>query len=148
MDHIVEFMSNHYLLVLALAVVIFLLIQELIETILSPFKSVSPMQAVAYMNTQTLVIVDVREPHEFASGHIENAINLPSEKLKSSIQPLERYKTENLLLVCQSGTRSSTVCKQLSKAGFAHVVNLSGGMQAWEDAKFPIRNLNKNKAFS
>ncbi len=143
MDRLFEFISNHYMLVLALAVVTFLLIQELIEIGFSQFKSLSPMQTVAYMNSQPLVIIDVREPVEFAGGHIDQAINISVEKLKQSTQAIDLYKGQNLLLVCQSGTRSTQACKQLAKSGFPNLFNLGGGMLAWEDAKLPIRNTKK-----
>ena len=145
MDHYLEFISNHSMLVLALAVVTFLLIKEFIESAFSPFKNLSPMNAVAKMNGDNLVIIDVRDPHEFILGHIENAINTPLGKLKEQLKSLETYKNKDILLVCQSGTRSSPACKTLIKAGFNHVFNLDGGMQAWEDHKFPIKITSKHK---
>ena len=146
MDQYLEFISNHSMLFLALAVVTFLLIKEFMETAFSPFQNLSPMNVVVKMNSDNLMIVDVREPHEFILGHIENALNLPLGKLKDQINTLDKYKNKDILLVCQSGTRSAPACKTLLAAGFEKVFNLDGGMQAWEDNKFPIKITSKNKA--
>jgi rhodanese-related sulfurtransferase len=145
MDQYLEFISNHSMLVLALAVVTFLLIKEFAESAFSPFKNLSPMNTVAKMNSDNIVVVDVREPHEFILGHIESAINLPLGKFKTQLNTLEKYKTRDILVVCQSGTRSTPACKMLINAGFEKVFNLEGGMQAWEDHKFPIKVTSKHK---
>jgi rhodanese-related sulfurtransferase len=146
MDQYLEFISNHSMLFLALAVVTFLLIKEFTEAAFSKFKNLSPMNAVTKMNSDEVIIIDVREPHEFILGHIEDAINTPLGKLKDQLNSLEKYKNKDLLLVCQSGTRSAPACKTLINAGFEKVFNLDGGMQAWEDHKFPIKITSKHKA--
>ena len=145
MDQYLEFISNHSMLVLALAVVTFLLIKEFSESAFSPFKNLSPMNAVTKMNSDEVVIVDVREPHEFILGHIDGAINTPLGKFKDQLKTLETYKNKDILVVCQSGTRSVPAAKMLVSAGFEKVFNLDGGMQSWEDHKFPIKVTSKNK---
>jgi rhodanese-related sulfurtransferase len=145
MDQYLEFISNHPMLFLALGVVTFLLIKEFAESAFSKFTNLSPMNVVAKMNSDDLVIIDVREPHEFILGHIENAINTPLGKLKEQLKTLEKYKNKDILMVCQSGTRSAPACKTLINAGFEKIFNLDGGMQAWEDHKFPIKITSKHK---
>ncbi len=139
MDQYIEFASNHYLLVLALATVSFLLIQDLIENSFSGFKRLSPLMAVTKMNSTDMVVVDVREPHEYVKGHIKDAINIPLGKFDEQLSTLEPYKDKDILIVCQTGTRSAPACKSLIKAGFTKVYNLTGGMQSWEDNKLPIQ---------
>lgn len=145
MDQYLEFITNHSMLVLALAVVTFLLIKEFFESAFSQFTSLSPMNVVAKMNNDDVVIIDVREPHEFILGHIENALNTPLGKLKEQLNTLEKYKNKSILVVCQSGTRSSQACKLLISNGFGNIFNLDGGMQSWEDYKFPIKVTSKHK---
>ena len=145
MDRFIEFVLNHYLLTLALAVVTFLLIQDLFESAFNKFKSLSPMLAVAKMNSDDVSIIDVREPHEFIKGHIENAINIPLGKLASQLSQLGHQKENPVIVVCQTGARSVPACKTLTKAGFNDVYNIIGGMQAWEDGKLPIKITSKNK---
>ncbi|WP_031433861.1 rhodanese-like domain-containing protein [Methylomarinum vadi] len=145
MDQYLEFISNHYLLVLALAAVTFLLIQDLVESSFNKFTSISPMIAVTKMNSDDTVIVDVREPHEYIKGHIENSLNIPLGKLDEQLPTLEAYKKNPLIVVCQSGTRSVPACKTLTKAGFEEIYNITGGMQSWEDNKLPMKITSKNK---
>ncbi len=145
MDQYLEFISNHSMLVLALAVVTFLLIKEFAESAFSKFTNLSPLNTVAKMNSDELVIVDVREPHEFILGHIDGAINTPLGKFKEHLKALEKHRQKDILVVCQSGTRSVPAAKILINAGFEKVFNLDGGMQSWEDHKFPIKITSKHK---
>ncbi len=143
MDQYIEFIVNHYLLSLAFVVVSFLLIQDLIENTFNKFESLSPILAVTRMNGGDVAVVDVRDPHEFVKGHIEDAQNIPLGKLEEQIGTLEPYKSKEVLIVCQSGTRTSAACKTLSKAGFEKLFTLQGGMQSWEDNNFPIKISSK-----
>ncbi len=146
MEQYIEFATNHYLLVIALVVVTFLLIQDFVESAFGKFSSLSPLMAVTKMNSNDTKIVDVREPHEFVKGHIEDAINLPLGKLEEQIGTLAKYKKNTLIVVCQSGTRATPACKTLIKEGFETVFNISGGMQSWEDSKLPMKISSKNKS--
>ena len=143
MERYLEFVVNHYILSLALAVVVYLLIQDLVESAFKKFSSLSPMMAVTKMNSGDVTIVDVREPNEYSKGHIENAINIPLAKLDERISEISAQKAEPLLVVCQTGTRAIPACKTLNKAGFTELYNINGGMQAWEDNKLPIRTSGK-----
>jgi rhodanese-related sulfurtransferase len=147
MERYLEFILNHYMLSLALAVVTYLLIQELFDTALRKFSAVSPLLAVAKMNDNDTLVIDVREPDEFVKGHIENALSIPLGNLPSQLQKLESHKNKPVLIACQSGTRSASAGKILTKAGFEHVFVITGGMQAWEDDyKLPIKSAGKNKS--
>ncbi len=145
MDQYLEFISNHYLLCLALVVVTFLLIQDLVENTFNKYEGLSPLIAVTKMNNDDTVIVDVRDPHEFIAGHIENAINIPLSKFSDELDQLDQYKSRPLIVVCKTGTRSVPACKTLTKANFEDVYNIIGGMQSWEDNKFPIKIDSKKK---
>jgi len=145
MDQYIEFISNHYLLSLAFVVVLYLLLQELIESAFNQFEALSPLMVVAKMNDSDTVVVDVRDPHEYIKGHIEDSINLPLNKFAEKLNVVEKYKNQPIIVVCQSGTRSTPACKILTKAGFEQVFTMTGGMQSWEDNKFPIKNTSKHK---
>lgn len=143
MEQYIEFLANHYLLALAFVVVSFLLIQDLLESTFKKFESLSPLLAVTRMNSNNITVVDVREPHEFVQGHIENAQNVPLGKLEEQLGTLEPYKNKEVMVVCQSGTRTTAACKILVKAGFEKLLSLKGGMQSWEDNKLPIKISSK-----
>ncbi len=145
MDQYIEFISNHYLLSLALIVVSYLLLQDLIENSFNKFKGLSPLLAVTKMNAEDSVVVDVREPHEYSKGYIESSINIPLDKISDKLGELEKYKNKNLIVVCQTGTRSVSACKKLTAANFEQVYTVTGGMQSWEDSKLPMQ-YGKNKS--
>ncbi|QWF71024.1 rhodanese-like domain-containing protein [Methylomonas paludis] len=145
MDQYIEFATNHYLLVFALVCVIFLLLQEFLGNAFNKYESISPLIAVTKMNDENSLIVDVRDPQEFIKSHIEDAQNIPLAKLEEQLPKLGKHKSHPLIVVCQTGARSATASKTLSKAGFEQVFNMAGGMQSWEDNKLPIKNSSKNK---
>ena len=92
MDRYLEFILNHYILSLALAVVTFLLIQEFFDVIFKRFEAISPLLAVAKMNDHNTIVIDVRESPDFIQGHIENAINAPLSNLSEQMPQLSKYK--------------------------------------------------------
>lgn len=143
MDQYIEFVTNHYLLAFSLVCVIFLLIQDLLANSFNKYESISPLIAVTKMNSDDVVVVDVRESNEFIKSHIENAINIPLSKVEEQLGSLEKHKTHPMIVTCQTGARSVAACKTLTKAGFAQVFNMSGGMQSWEDNKLPIKISSK-----
>jgi rhodanese-related sulfurtransferase len=79
-------------------------------------------------------IVDVREPHEFTGelGHIPGATLVPMAGLLANA--ISWKKDAEFLVVCKAGGRSSSSAQALVKAGFTRVMNLTGGMLAWNAA--------------
>lgn len=145
MDQYIEFISNHYLLSLALVVISYLLLQDLFESTFNKYSGLSPLLAVTKMNSADTVIIDVRDPHEYIQGHIEDSINIPLPKLAEKLGTIEKYKKQPLIVVCKTGTRSVPACKTLTKSNFEQVFSLTGGMQSWEDSKLPINITSTNK---
>ena len=143
MDRYIEFATNHWMLFIALVVVSFFLIQELLGSLWQKFESISPILAVTQMNTEDTVVVDVSDPHEYAKGHIKDSINLPFGKFDDSIGGLDKYKDTPMIVTCQTGTRSTPACKKLTKSGFNKIFNLTGGMQSWEENKLPLKKSGK-----
>lgn len=75
------------------------------------------------------ILIDVRSPHEFQSGHIPTAVNIPVHDLGNRIGELANDKT--IFIYCQSGMRSRQAGRILSKHGFTDIINLSGGIMSW-----------------
>ena len=87
--------------------------------------------------TRQVSVIDVREPMEFANGHIAGSLNVPLSRLGQADLP-----SGPLVLVCQSGNRSSQGLRQLLERGHPHNVNdLAGGLPHWQQAGFPLRKL-------
>ena len=80
-------------------------------------------------------VVDVREPVEYAAGHIPGAVNIPMGRLSSRLAEIDRDRP--VCVVCASGNRSSAMTDLLVAAGF-DAVNVTGGTGAWIRAGRPI----------
>lgn len=80
-------------------------------------------------NGELLHIIDVRETSEVAEGKIPTAINIPLRLIEFRKQDLDKNK--EYILVCQSGGRSFRAAQYLESYGF-NVINMEGGMMAWE----------------
>ncbi|MBK9054513.1 MAG: STAS domain-containing protein [Chloroflexi bacterium] len=80
-------------------------------------------------------IIDVREPEEFATGHIPEAQLIPMPKIMSREVKLPR--DEEIVLVCRTGRRTTQIIYALQKDGYKNLANMTGGMVAWETAGLP-----------
>jgi rhodanese-related sulfurtransferase len=99
--------------------------------------SVGTLEATMLINQKDAVVIDVREPGEFAQSHILNARNVPLGELEARIKDLERFKEKPVIVSCATGNRSGTAASILRKRGFTNVVNLAGGVAAWQQAGLP-----------
>ncbi len=115
-----------------------MLLWPLLRRSMTKFPEVDAQEAVRLINQQDAVVLDVREHHEYASGHLLQAKHIPSGKVNARIGEIEAWKDKPLLVYCRSGARSFSVCMLLSKQGFSQVYNLKGGIMAWESAKLPV----------
>ena len=76
------------------------------------------------------LIVDLRSPREYASGHLPSAINLPFDNWRDHPENLQSFCSRTLLLYCQYGNISLLASRILADAGF-HIVNLYGGIHSY-----------------
>lgn len=82
------------------------------------------------------MLLDVREPEEYAHGHIPGAINLPQSDLASRLNDLRQ--DHPVWIVCHAGLRSRRAAQYLKQMGFEQVVSVQGGTSAWQDAGKPL----------
>ena len=73
---------------------------------------------------QGALVIDVRSPEEFRSGHVPNAVNIPLGELRESLPRRVKDKNQVLLLHCASGMRSGMARKKLQALGYTRVFNL------------------------
>lgn len=85
---------------------------------------------------ESLILLDVRTPPEYRSGHIHGSRLVPLPELNQKSQKLPQDRP--IVCICQSGSRSKVACKQLVNQGFTNVLNLAGGMSAWRRAGLPF----------
>ena len=83
------------------------------------------------------VIIDVRTPSEYTSGHIENAVNIDysASNFRDEADKLDKNKV--YLIYCRSGSRSKKALETMKELGFAEVYNLIGGITSWEVEGLP-----------
>jgi molybdopterin/thiamine biosynthesis adenylyltransferase/rhodanese-related sulfurtransferase len=98
---------------------------EVLETI----RRLSAPQLQSSLSDSMLVLVDVREPHEFQAGHLPNAINIPVAQLAGRLNELPSSRIP--VFICRSGTRSLAACAIASGAGVKSTAHLEGGLLAW-----------------
>lgn len=94
------------------------------------------------------VLIDVREPHEYAAGHLPGAINLPRGVLEFQVDahpamacataPALADRGRPILLYCRSGGRAALAAQSLAAMGFSDVRSIAGGIQAWVEAGLPV----------
>ena len=85
-----------------------------------------------------VVVLDVRTAGEFASGHIENAINIDVEGTTFDSEIAKLDKTVEYAIYCHSGRRSAIAADKMAKAGFEKLTNLESGIISWQTAGYPL----------
>jgi rhodanese-related sulfurtransferase len=85
-------------------------------------------------------VIDVRTPKEYQSGHIDGAVNMHvyDADFSKRVDGLDKKKT--VYVYCKAGGRSAEAVEQIKAKGFVHIVELDGGMDAWNEAKKPVKH--------
>lgn len=136
MEKILEFVQNNLMYVMLAITSGSMLLWQTVRAGVG--GGISPLEATLLLNREDAVIIDVREDQEWATGHIPSARHIALGQIGKRIQELEKFKARPLIVCCQSGSRSASVCSTLKKQGFANVHNLAGGIGAWEKAGLPV----------
>ncbi|MCA1930433.1 rhodanese-like domain-containing protein [Rheinheimera sp.] len=115
-------------------------------------QELSVQQLAVLLKTGQARIIDVREPAEFATGHIPTAVNMPRGVLemqlplhpavaehRDPVLALTELASQPLYLICRSGARSALAAESLQRMGFRDLYSIAGGMQAWSESGFPVR---------
>lgn len=94
------------------------------------------------------VLIDVREPHEYAIDHIEHAVNIPRGVLEFQVEghpaladageASGSIRSRRITLYCRSGARSALAARSLQQMGFEQVESMAGGIVAWREAGLPV----------
>ena len=99
-------------------------------------KEVGPEELRAMIADGAALVVDVREPDEYASGHIEGAVNFPLSRFDPAKVPQAAGKTT--VLQCAGGKRSGMALDKCSQAEAVIDTHLAGGIGAWKSAGLPL----------
>ena len=77
------------------------------------------------------LILDVRTPSEYSSGHIQGAVNISHDQLEQRIDEIPGDKSREIVVYCQSGRRSGIAEKILVEKGYTNIKSLTGHWQSW-----------------
>lgn len=94
----------------------------------------TPAAFAAALKLPGTVILDVRTPAEFASGHLRGAVNLDIESAGFTAGLAKLAKDAPYAVYCRSGNRSGQALAVMTKSGFTHAYHLGGGITAWQNA--------------
>jgi len=78
---------------------------------------------------EKLTIIDVREPWEYAEGHVPGSVLKPLGEIRTWANELK--KQDEILLICRTASRSAMAYQFLNRMGFTNLKNVSGGMVTW-----------------
>ncbi|QKR99845.1 rhodanese-like domain-containing protein [Sphingomonas sp. CL5.1] len=99
-------------------------------------REIGPGELHAMLEDGTVLLIDVREPGEFAAGHIPGAVNMPLSAFSPDDVPDPEGRT--VVLQCAGGRRSGQALDQCAAAQAAIDTHLAGGIGAWKDAGLPV----------
>ena len=134
----VKFIQDNLLLILVALVSGAMLLWPYVRRV-GGGPSVSALQATQLINREDALVVDVRDPGEFGTGHILGAKNVPLSRIDAAGSEIAAKRKEKPVIVyCDNGSRSVKAASALRNQGFSRVVNLSGGLAAWQQAGLPL----------
>jgi molybdopterin/thiamine biosynthesis adenylyltransferase/rhodanese-related sulfurtransferase len=111
---------------------------EVLRQIKSRIDEVDPA-AVREQVSNGAAVIDVREPEEWAAGHIPGAIHVPKSYLESRIEGAVPDRTQHVILYCASGNRSAWAARTLlDDLGYEHVESMTGGFTLWKDRGYDV----------
>ena len=94
------------------------------------YKKITSDEAKKMMETQKVIVVDVRTLEEYNEGHIPNAISVPLETIENEAEAKLKNKDDLILVYCRSGRRSREAALKLIEKGYTNVIDF-GGIKDW-----------------
>lgn len=94
------------------------------------YKKITSEDAKSIIDSEDVIILDVRTPEEYSGGHIENSVLLPVTEITDKAEDVLPDKDAKILVYCRSGNRSATASKELIAMGYTNVYDF-GGISSW-----------------
>jgi rhodanese-related sulfurtransferase len=112
---------------------------KLAEEARSRIREVSADEVRAMQDARnSFVLIDVREDHEWARGHIKGAVHLGRGIIERDVESLYPDKQAGIVLYCGGGYRSALAADSLQKMGYVGVSSMDGGWRAWNGKGYPV----------
>lgn len=138
MNDFSQFVSRHWILWLLFILILFAIIILELRNKAQGSKKLTPQSLTHLVNRESAVVLDIRPSELFAKGHITGSINIPLKQLEKKIIKLKKYESKPIVCVCAMGQTAVSAAEKLQKQGFGHVYILTGGINAWKAAGFPL----------
>jgi rhodanese-related sulfurtransferase len=135
MEQLSQFIMNHWLLWLFFILLLILIFAYELYSQKQKAKQISPQTAVAMMNNEEAVIVDLRDGESYKKGHILDSINANVEDFEKP--KMNKYKNKQIILTCARGLQSPSAAAKIRTLGYQALI-LSGGIDAWQSADLPL----------
>lgn len=99
-------------------------------------RDIDVQTTAALQGRDDVVLLDVREQHEYDAGHIPGVVHIPMGEVASRLAEIPTDKT--VIVTCRSGNRSGQITSLLQQKGYTNVHNMRGGILAWQQAGFSV----------
>lgn len=90
------------------------------------------------MRGGSIVLIDVREDHEWEAGHVQGAVHLGKGVIERDIERLLPDKATDVVLYCGGGFRSALAADNLRRMGYRRIRSMAGGWKAWKRSRGKI----------
>ena len=101
-------------------------------------KKIDSNEVTRLINKEDGLLFDLRSSSEYSSGHIVGAYNVEPKQILEKINSLKTPKERPIILICRTGSSSSSAGKELKKVGFQSINVMSGGMMSWQSQGLPL----------
>jgi rhodanese-related sulfurtransferase len=135
---LLEFITRNWPIALVFVISGALLLWPLVQRRLAPARDIGTLDATRLLNKENPLVLDVREPGEFAGGRLPNALHIPLSQLKDRGGEIAKHAARPVIVYCDRGVRGGAAVAALTRLGFTHVQSLRGGFRAWKAAGLPV----------
>ena len=90
------------------------------------------------ISQNSITLLDVRTPQEYAQAHVPSATSVPLQDLESQLSTLALKKNQDIYLICAVGGRSFRAAQKLQQLGYHQVINVRGGTRGWQEKGYPV----------
>jgi rhodanese-related sulfurtransferase len=137
MNQFIAFVISHWVLWVALVIIIALIILEEAGGYLRGIQQMTLNNAVNLINHEHPIIIDLRNNEKFNDGHILHSLNIPAVDFSNNLKKI-KSKDSPLLLVSDNEQDLTKVSGILKQNNFTKVYSLKGGINAWQRENFPL----------
>ena len=101
-------------------------------------QEITPQEAFGEIQDSDVVLIDSREPHEYAEAHLEGGILVPPATIADQITEKAPDRSARTIVYCRVGARSMVAAQQLAEMGYEDVASVGGGIIEWQEQGLPV----------